>query len=93
MTSSNPKKDPVEESPEKIVSGPSPFPIRSTPRRCGCLPHSKLMPASASQLTTFRCAGRTAQEWIRVHPDPAFRGNFGVIILKDDNEVYLLAPA
>jgi hypothetical protein len=32
------------------------------------------------------------QEWIRVHPGEGFSDNFGVIILKDDNEVYLLHP-
>jgi hypothetical protein len=32
------------------------------------------------------------QEWIRVHPDPAYRGNFGTILLRDDREFYLLAP-
>ena len=33
-----------------------------------------------------------SQEWIRVHPGEDFSGNFGVIILKDDNEFYLLHP-
>jgi hypothetical protein len=33
------------------------------------------------------------QEWIRVHPGEEFSGNFGVIILKDDNEYYLLHPS
>jgi hypothetical protein len=33
-----------------------------------------------------------SQEWIRVHPGQEFSGNFGVIILKDDNEFYLLHP-
>ena len=32
------------------------------------------------------------QEWIRVHSGEGFSDNFGVIILKDDNEVYLLHP-
>lgn len=32
------------------------------------------------------------QEWIRVHPGPDFRGDFGVILLRDDREFYLLAP-
>ena len=32
------------------------------------------------------------QEWIRVHPGEGFSEKFGVIILKDDNEVYLLHP-
>jgi hypothetical protein len=33
------------------------------------------------------------QEWVRVHPDPEFRGNFGTILLRDDREFYLLTPA
>jgi hypothetical protein len=33
------------------------------------------------------------QEWIRVHPDPEFRGDFGAILLRDDREFYLLTPA
>ena len=45
------------------------------------------------QLTTVPVRKPHPQEWIRVNPDPAFRGNYGVIVLKDDNEVYLLAPA
>lgn len=33
-----------------------------------------------------------SQEWIRVHPGEGFSEEYGVIILKDDNEVYLLHP-
>ena len=33
-----------------------------------------------------------SQEWIRVHPGEDFSDNFGVIILKDDNE-YLPAAS
>ena len=32
------------------------------------------------------------QEWIRVHPDPDFHGDFGTIFLRDDREFYLLTP-
>jgi hypothetical protein len=32
------------------------------------------------------------QEWIRVHPDPDFRCDYGTILLKDDRVHYLLAP-
>jgi hypothetical protein len=32
------------------------------------------------------------QEWLRTHPGPGYSENFGVIILKDDKEVYLLHP-
>src|SRR5205085_2751081 len=33
------------------------------------------------------------QEWVRVHPDPAYRGNFSCIKLKEDGEFFLLTPA
>jgi hypothetical protein len=32
------------------------------------------------------------QEWFRVHPDPEFRQNFGLIELKNDNEFYFVHP-
>jgi hypothetical protein len=32
------------------------------------------------------------QEWFRVHPDPEFRRNFGLIELKADNEFYFVHP-
>jgi hypothetical protein len=34
----------------------------------------------------------TPQEFIRVHPDPAYRAVLAVIELKDDREFYLLTP-
>jgi hypothetical protein len=33
-----------------------------------------------------------AQEWLRVHPDPAYRGNFSFIKLREEGEFYLLTP-
>ena len=45
------------------------------------------------QLTTVPVRRPHGQEWMRVHPGPAVPREFGVIILKDDNEVYLLDPA
>lgn len=33
------------------------------------------------------------QEFVRVHPDPAFRENFSMVELKDDRESYLIAGA
>jgi hypothetical protein len=32
------------------------------------------------------------QEWIRVHPDPAYRGNFSCIRMKDEGEYFLVTP-
>jgi hypothetical protein len=33
------------------------------------------------------------QEWVRVHPDPAYRMNLSCILLKAEKEFYLLMPA
>jgi hypothetical protein len=33
------------------------------------------------------------QEWIRVHPDEAYRGDFAVIKLETDGEFFIVAPA
>ena len=33
------------------------------------------------------------QEWIRVHPDGSYRGDFATILLKEEGEFYLVAPA
>jgi hypothetical protein len=33
-----------------------------------------------------------AQEWVRAHPDPAYRGNFSFIKLREEGEFYLLTP-
>jgi hypothetical protein len=33
------------------------------------------------------------QEWVRVHPDPAYRGNFPLIKHKDEGEFYFVTPA
>jgi hypothetical protein len=88
------RKDPVEESPDdnKIVSGPSlPDPFDAKALRLP--PAFEVNAGIRKQLTTVPVRRPHSQEWIRVHPDPAYRGNYGVIVLKDDNEVYLLAPA
>ena len=32
-------------------------------------------------------------EWMRVHPDPSYRGQFAIIKVKNDRETYLVPPA
>ena len=89
-----PKKDPVEELPEEIVSGVPPL-VTPDPFDAKALrlpPAFEVNAGIRKQLTTVPVRRPHSQEWIRVHPDPAFCGNYGVIILKDDNEVYLLGP-
>jgi hypothetical protein len=41
-------------------------------------------------LTTVRVRKPNSQDFVRVHPDAAFREDFPVIQLKDDNEQYLV---
>jgi hypothetical protein len=41
-------------------------------------------------LTTVPVGRPHPQDWIRVHPDPAYRENFATIELKDDREFYIL---
>ena len=48
------------------------------------------------QLTQVRVRKPRRQEWIRVHPDPAYRARVATIVLKEDEkskeEIYLVAP-
>jgi hypothetical protein len=43
-------------------------------------------------LTTVPVRKPNKQEFVRVHPDPAFRAAFAIIELKDDREHYLVMP-
>ena len=43
-------------------------------------------------ITTVPVRKPHKQEWIRVHPEAAYRGNFSVILLKESNEFYLVSP-
>ena len=46
------------------------------------------------ELTTVPLRKPNKQSWFRVHPDPEYRlSPLGVINLKDDNEIYVVAPA
>jgi len=43
-------------------------------------------------LTTIPTRKPNPQSFVRVHPDPAYRGAFTVIELKEDREIWLLPP-
>ena len=42
-------------------------------------------------LTRYRWKAKS-QDFVRVHPNSDYRGNFAVIELRDDREMYLLTP-
>jgi hypothetical protein len=44
-------------------------------------------------LTTVPVRKPNPQDFVRVHPDPAYRAALAVIELKEDREIYLLTPA
>jgi hypothetical protein len=44
-------------------------------------------------ITTVPVRKPKKQEFIRVHPDEAYRGNFAVIKLEEDGDHYIVAPA
>jgi hypothetical protein len=44
-------------------------------------------------ITTVPVRKPNRQEWIRVHPDENYRGDFATIHLKQDGEYYLVVPA
>jgi hypothetical protein len=44
-------------------------------------------------LTTVPVRKPNPQEWVRVHPGESYRGNFATILLKEEREFYLVAPA
>jgi hypothetical protein len=74
-----------------LQSTPNPFSAKSL----RLPPAYEVNAGIRKQFTTVPVRKPHAQEWIRVHPDPAYREKFGVIILKADNtdECYLLDPA
>jgi hypothetical protein len=44
-------------------------------------------------ITTIPVRKPTAQNFVRTHPDPAYRLQTGVLELKEDNEIYLVDPS
>jgi hypothetical protein len=82
-------EEPKKEEASTILPIPNPFNAKALR-----LPPAFEVNAGVRKvISTIPVRRPHAQEWIRVHPDPAYRDKFGVIILKDDNEFYLLDPA
>jgi hypothetical protein len=44
-------------------------------------------------LRTIPVKKPNSQDFIRVHPDPDYRGNFAIVDLHDEREIYLVAPS
>jgi hypothetical protein len=92
--STNPKKDPVEESTNNksgtppSAAAPDPFNAKAL-RLPSAFEHNAGIRKVINDIPVRKPHG---QEWIRVHPGPDFVGNYGVIILRDENEFYLLHP-
>ena len=52
-----------------------------------------LQTASSAKLLTMVRVGRpNNQEWFRIHPDEAYRGNFAILDFKEENQVYIVTP-
>ena len=71
------------------VTGPDPFSVEALR-----LPPSFNETAGVKKmLTTVPVRKPHRQEWIRVHPDQSYRSDFGTILLKEEDEFHLVAPA
>jgi hypothetical protein len=44
-------------------------------------------------LRTIPVRKPNSQDFIRVHPDPDYRGNFAIVDLHDEREIYLVTPS
>jgi hypothetical protein len=97
VQTSEPEPAPVEQptepaakkNPEAVVDNEStdPFPELGKLR----LSQAFLETAGAKKvLTTVPVRKPKKQDFVRVHPDPAFREPFAIIELQDDNERYLV---
>jgi hypothetical protein len=84
-----PRLQAVDTQVEPTVTPPDPFDIASLR-----LNPSFLETAGVKKLlTTVPARKPNPQDFIRVHPSPAYRENFAVIDLKDDREDFLVVPA
>jgi hypothetical protein len=100
MANSREKKiDPTEESAEikptvvsSTMTAPAPAPDPFDAKALRLPPAFEHNAGIRKVISTIPVRKPHGQEWIRVHPGEGFSDNFGVIILKDDNEVYLLHP-
>jgi hypothetical protein len=74
--------------PDQTAAAPDPFNVASLR-----LPPSFEEAAGVKKLlSTVPVRKPHNQEWIRVHADEAYRGDFGTILLKEEREVYLVKP-
>jgi hypothetical protein len=57
------------------------------------LPNDFGSTTGVKKLLTRVPVGKPSKEsWFRVHPGEDYRGDFGIIDLKDENEIYLVTP-
>jgi hypothetical protein len=83
---SNPKLRAVDDT--DTPAAPDPFNVAALR-----LPPSFTETAGVKKmLTTVPVCKPHRQEWIRVNPDPAYRSDFGTILLKEEGEFHLVAP-
>jgi hypothetical protein len=87
MTKTDPNTMPnMQPTTEQQASTPDPF--NPTNLR---LSQSFVENAGVKKLsTTIPVRRPTAQDFVRVHPDPAYRENFPIIELKDEREEYIV---
>lgn len=86
MTSNPTKPQLVDDTDE--IAAPDPFNVAALR-----LPPSFNETAGVKKmLTTVPVRKPHRQEWIRVHPDPAYRGEFATILLKEEGEFHLVVP-
>jgi hypothetical protein len=80
---------PTDETPADDSGAPTPFNVAALR-----LPPSFEQTAGVKKMiTTVPVRKPNRQEWIRVHPDADYRGDFAAIYLKQDSEFYLVVPA
>ena len=84
-----PATEPQTVVPETTVpQAPAPDPFNPTNLR---LSQSFVETAGVKKLlTTIPVRKPSAQDFVRVHPDPAYRENFPIIELKDEREEYIV---
>jgi hypothetical protein len=74
--------------PDQTAVAPDPFNVASLR-----LPPTFQETAGVRKIiSTVPVRNPRSQEWFRVYPDEEYRGNFGLIILKEEKEHYLLTP-
>lgn len=80
--------DHIVSEPPKVAEPPDPFDPASLR-----LDQSFATPSVRKLLTTVPIRKPLPQHFVRVHPDPDFRGIFGLVEFKEDREFFLLTPA